>query len=151
MIRNYKFGVDLDNTLNCSGNQFYPKLTDDELAEIVEKSKCFVPKKGIEVLSDLDLNVTIITGRGECFRDVTIEWLVNNDVPFREVVIIRNYEDNVFDKNLYLKHKKDAYLSRGIHFALDDDEDVVNMLNNCGVKAVKVDEDFREAFNKLFE
>ena len=148
MIRNYKFGVDMDNTLTDSP----PLIFEVDNLEALVESVRFVPvKKGVDVISTLDLDITIITGRGESFRKVTIEWLVNNNIEFRELVMIGDYKDNKFNMGLYLEHKLNAYLSRGIHFALDDDDYVVNMLNCFGVRACKVDGDFRDAFNKLFK
>jgi len=148
MIRNYKFGIDLDCTLTDSPPLIYNGVS---LEELIKSVKFLPVKKGVEVLASLDLNITIITGRGESFREVTTQWLIQNDIEFRELVMIGDYKDNKFDVKLYLDHKREAYLSRGIHFALDDDEEVIKILNYYGVKACKVGEDFREAFNKLFK
>lgn len=149
MIHNYKFGIDLDGTLTDSlpfdYNKYYNRLD-----ELIESAKFIPVKNGVEVISEMELDITIITGRGNSFRKVTNDWLIRNGICFRELVMIEDYENNKFNNEVYLDFKLKAYLSRKINFCLDDDEEVVNMLNNYGIKAVKVDGDFREAFNKLF-
>lgn len=149
-IQNYIFGVDVDNTLTDSPPFSVDKMDLEETRRIIRNVP---PKKGIEILSILDLHIVVITGRGDYFYDDTIYWLNKNNVPFiRLITIDRNrYKNNMFSLQEYLKYKIDAYLSNRVHFCLEDDDNVINALKEYGIKTSKVENDFERAFYGLFK
>jgi hypothetical protein len=64
-IQNYIFGVDVDNTLTDSPPYSVDNMDLEETREMIRNAP---PKKGIEILSILDLSVVVITGRGDYFH-----------------------------------------------------------------------------------
>ena len=148
-IQNYIFGVDVDNTLTDIPPFSIDKKNLEEIRKIIRNAP---PKKGIEILSVLDLSVVVITGRGDYFHEDTIYWLNKNDIPFIKLITIdRNkYKGNRFNLQEYLNYKLYAYLSNRVHFCLEDDDRVIEVLKDYGIKTSKVDNDFERAFYNLF-
>jgi hypothetical protein len=147
-IQNYIFGIDVDNTLTDTKPFSIEGMDLEETRKMIRNAP---PKKGIEVLSRLELNVIIITGRGDYFHEDTIYWLNKNDVPFSKLITIdRNKYKSRFAIQEYLKYKLDAYLSNKIHFCLEDDDRVIKILADYGIRAGKVEDNFETAFYNLF-
>lgn len=147
-IQNYVFGIDVDNTLTDIPPFSIDKMDLEETRKMIRNAP---PKKGIEVLSRLDLNIIIVTGRGDYFHEDTIYWLNKNNIPFVKLTTIdRNIYKDRFDLEGYLKYKLDAYLSNKIHFCLEDDDLVIKVLKDYGIKTSKVDSNFETAFYNLF-
>lgn len=147
-IQNYVFGIDVDNTLTDTPPFSVDKMDLEETRKLIRNAP---PKKGIEILSILDLNVIIITGRGDYFHEDTIYWLNKHDIKFAKLITIdRNKYKYRFNIQEYLKFKLDAYLSNKIHFCLEDDDLVIKILNDYGIKTSKVEKNFEIAFYNLF-
>lgn len=147
-IQNYIFGIDVDNTLTDTPPFSVDGMDLEETRKMIRNAP---PKKGIEVLSTLDLNVIIITGRGDYFHEDTIYWLNKNDIQFAKLVTIdRNKYKHRLNLQEYLKYKLDAYLSNKIHFCLEDDDRVISVLETYGIKVSKVNDNFETAFYNLF-
>lgn len=148
-----KIGIDIDGTLTRD------KIDKDMLTlsprEIERKMLLLVPKEGIDVLldSDLDAYLHIITGRQERFRDVTVDWLDTYGIPYKDLTMFPNdfYRKNGYDVPKYVGLKLDIHVKKKIHMSLDDNEHVVNMLNKFGILAYKVEDNFRHAFEKVLE
>jgi hypothetical protein len=148
-IQNYIFGVDVDNTLTDSPPYSVDNMDLEETREMIRNAPS---KKGIEILSILDLSVVVITGRGDYFHEDTIYWLHKNNVPFIKLVTVdRNKYKDRFNLDEYLRYKLDAYLSNHAHFCLEDDDRVIEVLKDYGIKTSKVDSDFERAFHNLFK
>jgi len=144
-LQNYNFGIDIDGTL-FEGNPFYISTSEKLIRKHIINSN---PKKGIEVILNKDLNITLITGRNEKYRRLTIECLNKYKIPFVKLVMMPDESyGSSFDEKIYLNFKLTSYLENHIHFALDDDIKVVNQYN---IRAQKVNGDLREAFNNLFK
>ena len=147
-IQNYIFGIDVDYTLTDTPPFSVEGMDLERTRKMIRNAP---PKKGIEILSLLDLNIIIITGRGDYFHEDTIYWLNKNDIPFDKLITIdRNKYKRRFNMKEYLKFKLDAYLSNRIHFCLEDDDSVIEMLKDYGIRTSKVENNFETAFYNLF-
>lgn len=147
-IQNYVFGIDVDNTLTDTPPFSVDKMDLEETRKMIRNAP---PKKGIEVLSTLDLNIIVITGRGDYFHGDTVYWLNKNDIQFAKLVTIdRDKYKHRFNLQEYLKYKLDTYLSNKIHFCLEDDDRVIKVLEDYGIKCSKVENNFETAFYNLF-
>ena len=145
-------GIDVDGTLTDG------KIELDMLTlgarEVEKRMSNLGPKKGIDVLFDSDLDIYIITGRKEKFRGVTIDWLDTYGIPYKDITM---FPDDFYRKNSndymprYTGLKLDIHIRKNIHMSLDDNEHVVNILNKFGIPTCKVDDNFREAFEKVLE
>lgn len=147
-IQNYIFGIDVDNTLTDTPPFSVDGMDLEETRKMIRNAP---PKKGIEVLSTLDLNVIIVTGRGDYFHDDTIYWLKENNVQIAKLVTIdRNKYKHRFNLQEYLNYKLNAYLSNKIHFCLEDDDRVIKVLKDYRIITSKVEDNFETAFYNLF-
>lgn len=144
----YNFGIDIDKTLT-TGNPFSISESEDVIKKTILNS---TPKPGLEVIKNKDLHIYLITGRQEKYRKVTIQWLHNHEIPFVDLIMAKNnLYKGFFNEETYLKFKLDAYLKYHIHFALDDDIKVIDLLNTYNIKAVQVNGNLKESFDKLLE
>ncbi len=146
-IQNYIFGIDIDNTLT-SERQCFANMS---LEDTRIKMRNISPKKGIEILSILDLNIVLITGRGSYFYDDTVYWLRKQDVPFTKLVMIDKdkYKSRLTFQE-YVRYKLNAYLENNVHFCLEDDDAIINAVRCYGIKASKVEDDFKRSLYDLF-
>jgi len=144
-------GIDVDGT-----------LTDDKIdrdmfsldpREVEKRMLSLSPKKGIDILLDSDLNHYIITGRQERYRDATIDWFDMYGIPYKDLTMFPDdfYVKHGYDVPRYAGLKLDIHIRKNIHMSLDDNEHVVNMLNRFGIPSCKVDNNFRDAFEKVLE
>ena len=153
---NINIGIDVDGTLT-------KEVVGREILELgfsdVEKAmlNC-TPKKGIDILFDDTLlgdncNIYIITGRQEAYRCATAEWLNMYGISYDRLIMFPNnfYKLNGYSVPKYVSLKVDIHIKKDVHAAVDDNEHVINALNNSGVSACKVDDNFRDAFEKVLE
>jgi hypothetical protein len=153
---NINVGIDVDGTLT-------KEVIGRDILELsypeVEKAmlNCS-PQNGIDILFDDTLlgnncNIYIITGRQENYRCATSEWLNTYGIPYDELVMFPNnfYRVNGYDIPKYVDLKVDLHVQRDISVAVDDNEKVIEGLNNSGISAYKVEEDFRYAFEKVLK
>lgn len=144
-------GIDVDGTLTED------KVDKDMFVlsprEIENRIYDLSPKKGIDVLFDSDLIIHIITGRQEKFRNATLDWLDMYGVPYKDLTMFPDnfYAKNGYDMPRYAGLKLDIHVRKNIRMSLDDNEHVVNMLNKFGITTCKVDNNFREAFERVLE
>lgn len=144
-------GIDVDGTLTED------KIDRDIFAldprEVEKRMSKLSPKKGIDVLFDSGLDVHIITGRQEKFRYVTADWLDMYGIPYEDLTLFPDdfYEKNGYDVPRYVGLKLDIHTRKNIRMSLDDNERVIDMLNKFGITACKVDNNFREAFERVLE
>ena len=152
-IDNINLGIDVDGTLT-------KEVIGDEIlylsqTEIEKVMLDCTPKDGIDVLfqNDFNVHIYIITGRQEKFRNVTIDWLNMYGIPYKEINMSPDsfYILNRFSVPTYVEWKLDMHIRKNIHLSLDDSEQVINVLNEHGIPACKVDDSFRDAFEKVFE
>ena len=154
-MKNVNISIDVDGTLT-------EEIIGQDILELSELEvedamlNC-TPKKGIDILSDNALskrgfNTFIITGRQEKYRGATSEWLNAHGIYYDELIMFPNdfYEINGYMSTKYIDLKIDAHIRKNIHFSLDDREDLVNMLNEHGISACKVTDNFRSAFDTIF-
>ncbi len=144
-------GVDVDGTL--TENKVDIDLFTLSHKELEKKMAGLCPKKGIDALLDTDLDIYVITGRQERFRDVTDDWLHDYGVSYKELVLFPNdfYVKNGYNIPKYAGLKLDIHMRKNISMSLDDNEHVVDVLNKFGILTCKVDDNFRDAFEKVLE
>lgn len=146
-MQRYRFGIDIDGTIT-NEQPFSIQSSEDSINKIILSS---TPKHNLNSIKNRDLQIYLITGRQEKYRRSTIRRLQEFEIPFEKLIMVPNNSyTGFFNEEIYLKFKLNAYLKYHIHFALDDDIKVVNILNKYNIKAVQVNGDLKEAFDKLF-
>lgn len=142
-------GIDVDGTLTNE------RLGEDIMTLIPEQVKkrfarCTL-KKGADILFDTGFNIWIITGRREKYREVTTDWLDTHGILYKELVMIPDdFYSGGYCISRYVSFKVDSHLKRNIRYALDDNIHVIEALNENGISACCVDDDFRKAFENVF-
>jgi uncharacterized HAD superfamily protein len=144
-------GIDVDGTL--TEDKIDIEMFNLGPKELEKKMSNLSPKEGIDVLLDSDLDIYIITGRQERFRYVTEDWLDTYGIPYRDLTLFPNdfYRKHGYDIPKYAGLKLDIHVRKNLHMSLDDNEQVVDVFNKFGILTCKVDNDFREAFEKVLE
>ena len=143
------FATDMDGTLTNQNIGDY--IGDDPLADLKRVKQIvlgFTPKKGVDVLSRLNLRPIIITGRHEVLRDVTEQWLRMYQIPYSELVMMSFKK---FNRNEYINFKIIEHKKRLIKFALEDKLSIVTILNNVGVPTFLITTDFEKTLLEAIE
>lgn len=116
------------------------------------------PQNGIDILIDDALlgnncNKYIITGRIERYRYVTIEWFDMYGIPYKDLTMFPNdfYDKNGYSVPKYAEYKLYLHLQKKIHASLDDNIQVVETLNRSGIPCYLVENDFKDAFEKVLK
>ncbi len=144
-------GVDIDGTLTDE------KIDLDMLylspRDVERKMLSLGPKDGIDVLFDTDHNIYPVTGRQERYRGVTEDWLDTYGIPYIDLTMFPDnfYVKNGYDVPRYVCLKLDIHIRKNLQMSLDDNEDVVIAFNKAGIPTCKVDNNFRDAFEKVLE
>lgn len=126
---------DLDGTLALFGDanpydrDFSKDIINDTIALIVEKWD--------------DVDIFIVSGRKDTFRDQTLAWLKKADIPF-DMLKMRKADDNrkdaIVKREIYEENIKNEY---NVLFVLDDRNQVVEMWRSLGLTCLQVaDGDF---------
>lgn len=151
MKRDISIGIDVDGTL--TEDKIDVDMFHISPMELEKKMSSLCPKKGIDVLLDSDLDIHIITGRQERFRDVTEDWLDGYGIPYKDLTLFPNnfYITHGYNIPKYAGLKLDIHVRKNIRMSLDDNEHVVDMFNKFGILTCKVDNNFRDAFEKVLE
>lgn len=143
------FATDMDGTLtNQNIGDYIGNDPFTNLKQIKKIALGFTPKKGIDVISRMNLRPIIITGRHENLRTITEQWLRMHNVPYSELVMMK-FEK--FDWDEYIKFKIIEHKKRLIKFALEDKQSIVSVLNGVGVPTFLVTDDFEKVFKKAME
>ncbi len=153
---NINVGIDVDGTL--TKEVVGREILELSYSEVEKVMLDCTPQNGIDILFDdtllgNDCNIYIITGRQEVYRCATAEWLNTYGIPYDELVMFPNnfYRINGYDIPKYVDLKVDLHIQRNIHCSLDDNDSVINALNDRGIRACKVDDDFKDAFEKVLK
>lgn len=148
---NVNLGVDVDGTL--TKEVMGKEVLGLSLEELEKMILGYSPKNGIDVLLEISHNVHIITGRQEKLRDTTTEWLDMYGIPYKDLNMFPDnfYKINGWSVPKYVEMKLCICAEKKIQFALDDNDDMVKALNVSGIPTCKVDDNFRHAFDKLFD
>ena len=152
---NINIGIDVDGTLTREiVGRAILELGHSEAEKAILNCS---PKKGIDILFDDRLsekyNIYVITGRQEEFRSATAEWLDTYGIPYDKLIMFPDgfYTANGFSILKYVDLKLDIHIKKDIRLALDDKEEVIKVFNDSGICACKVEEDFREAFERVLK
>jgi hypothetical protein len=144
-------GIDVDGTL--TEDKIGLDMFNESVSRLEKKMSGLCPKEGIDVLLDSDLDIHIITGRQERFRAVTADWLYDYGIPYKDLTLFPNnfYKIHGYNIPKYAGLKLDMHIRKNLRIALDDNEHIVDMFNKYGILTCKVDNNFRDAFEKVLE
>lgn len=94
-----------------------------------------------DLMNDKPSQVIIMSGRDSVCRDITEEWLKDNNIPYNHLfmrVAGDSRKDNIVKRELFDKHVRDNF---EIEYVLDDRDQVVKMWRNeLGLKCLQVAE-----------
>ena len=134
--------VDVDGTLAhiADGRNPYDasRAMNDSLDDAVSVVTAMMYNHGYKVI--------ILTGRNAEHRDVTVEWLEANGVPYDEIYTRLNsdvdengkqLEDSIVKERLYRTHVEPRF---NVKFVLDDRNSVVQKWRSLGLKCFQVAE-----------
>jgi len=127
--------VDIDGTLaymiNRTPFEYHKAITDGvhyDVLDVVKKYK------------EDDCEIILLSGRDGGCRDVTLEWIMTNDIPYDELCM-RTHKDNrpddIVKEELYNQYVRDKY---NVLFVLDDRNRVVDMWRKIGLRCFQVAE-----------
>lgn len=126
--------VDVDGTLAHIVNGRSPydasRAMEDELDDAVSVITAMAYQNGYKVI--------ILTGRSAEHKQVTIDWLEENGVPYDEIYTREsgdNTKDAIVKRDLYRRHVEPKYR---VKFVLDDRNQVVDMWRSLGLKCLQV-------------
>lgn len=132
--------VDIDGTLAhiADGRSPYDasRAMNDSLDDAVSLLTAMMYNHGYKVI--------ILTGRNEEHRDVTVQWLEENNVEYDELYTRLNtdvdekgkqLEDSIVKERLFRTHVEPRF---NVKFVLDDRNRVVNMWRRIGLKCSQV-------------
>lgn len=145
-----RIGVDVDGTLTDTPPFSIDVIDLEEIRQIIRNAPV---KKGVEVLSLLCVNPTMVTGRGDYYHHDTIYWFEKNKIPYKKLITIdkEKYPGNRFNFQEYMNFKVNSYINNNLQYCLEDDIKVINELEKYGIKCSLVEDNFEEAFHRLFE
>lgn len=128
--------VDIDGTLAHIVNGRSPydasRAMEDELDDAVGVITAMAYQNGYKVI--------ILTGRSAEHKQVTIDWLEENGVPYDEIYTRADgdtREDSIVKEELFRTHVEPRF---NVKFVLDDRNRVVNMWRRIGLKCLQVAE-----------
>lgn len=109
--------------------QFFKSFKDDKVHLWCKK-----------LLENLPVKKILLTGRPENYRNITEEWLKENDISY-DILLMRKKgdfrKDFIAKKELFEKHIKDKY---EVIFAIDDQPQIIEMWESLDIPALKVQE-----------
>ena len=131
--------IDIDGTLSDSNHRKHfvegeeKDWTSFNESMIVDKPNVWCKKIVSAMVDQHDVEVLLITGRFEKYKDFTEDWLYRYSIPY-EKLWMRPDEDHQPDTELkqkiYEEHIKDKY---EVIFAIDDRKRVVDMWRKLGI------------------
>ncbi len=149
-LEDINIGIDVDGTLTREiiGRNILEELSQSEVERAM--LNC-TPQNGIDILLENNYKHYIITGREEKYRYATMDWLKMYGIPYRELIMFPKgfYTSNGYGMSKYIDLKVDIHKQKYIQIALDDKEEVIEALNNSGIFACQVKNNFKEAFEKV--
>lgn len=126
--------VDIDGTLaHTSGNRGwyeYDKVHLDDVDIVVG---------GIVTRFSVDTAILIVSGREDNCKDITIEWLKANNIPFEQIFMRKTGDqrkDSIVKEEIFWEHIYPKYNVLGV---FDDRNQVVKMWRNLGIKTFQVE------------
>lgn len=136
--------VDLDGTLcdiehrvhhvqqsSKNWSAFHNGLVDDKINPWCEKL--------IRAMADHEYQIILLTGRGEEFRDQTLDWLKRHHIAFEHLFMRPKADrrsDYVIKREIYETRIRDYY---DVLFVVEDRASVVKMWREIGLVALQCD------------
>ena len=77
-----------------------------------------------------DYDIIIVSGRNQKYKDLSVQWLENNNIPFTDIFLRKdddNRPDQIIKEEIYIENIKNKW---NILFVLDDRDKVVDMWRN---------------------
>ncbi len=148
-------GIDVDGTL--TKEVIGKDILELSRPEVERAMLNCTPQNGIDVLLDDTLgnncNKCIITGRVEMYRNVTTEWFDMYGIPYKDLTMFPNnfYDKSGYSVPKYVEYKLYLHIQKKIHASLDDNIKVVETLNKSGIPCYLVENDFKDAFEKILK
>ena len=88
--------------------------------------------------NDLSVKIIVVSGRDAVCRDLTVNWLLANGVPFDELYMRpegNNEKDVIIKRRIFDEKLRDRFT---IKFVLDDRNQVVEMWRGLGLLCCQV-------------
>lgn len=126
--------VDIDGTLAIRrdrGPYDWSKVGQDDVNDTIRK--LLIRYRSIQQL-------ILVSGRDECCRSETIDWLKRNNIAYDELFMRpegNNEKDSIIKKRIYEDHIKGKF---NVDFVLDDRNQVVKMWRELGLTCLQVAE-----------
>jgi hypothetical protein len=89
---------------------------------------------------DKDLEIILLSGRSEDYRDVTLEWLKKHNINYHYLFMRKskdNRKDSIVKEELYEECKK--RFTGEVLFVIDDRQQVVDMWRKKGLTCLQCD------------
>ena len=93
----------------------------------------------IKAMSSLGVEIILLTGRGEEYRQETETWLRKQSVKYKTLYMRRVKDertDAIIKKEVYVEHVKNTYETL---FVVEDRKSVVEMWREIGVTCLQCD------------
>lgn len=127
---------DIDGTLAIRPEGYSPYDPTHYPLDTINK-----PIERILLSVQLTHQILIVSGRSDLYEDVTVQWLLDHDLPFAELWMrprADDRNDTLVKRDIYDWNIKDVY---DVLFVLDDRDRVVNMWRNeLGLTCLQVAE-----------
>lgn len=124
-----KLVVDIDDTLADISHRrkFYENKKWDEYNSLIPFDSPIV--ENIELVNILSnyYSLTLLTGRYERYRNITTEWLLNNNIKFDDLIMKPNNDDR---SSYFFKTEWIANSVSDIAIVFDDRDDIINFCRN---------------------
>jgi len=133
MNENKAIIVDIDGTLSdmCNRSPYeYHKAVHDNVHEHIAQM--------VRIYRNENYRIILLSGRDEECKDVTLEWLDKNDIPYDGLFMRVNKDrrkDSVVKLELYKRYVQGNY---DVKFVLDDRNQVVDMWRSIGLPCLQV-------------
>jgi FMN phosphatase YigB (HAD superfamily) len=128
--------VDLDDTLADISHRrhFYESKQWDKYNSLIPLDTPII--NSIEFVNSLygSFYIIILTGRYECYREVTLSWLITNNVKFDELIMKPNDDErsSYYFKTEWIKINNDKLLA-----VFDDRDDIIEFCKNLNLITIK--------------
>ena len=126
--------VDVDGTLALKS----PNRSIYEYAKVYEDSLNIPVYKAVTSFAGTDCAIIIMSGRDDDCKDVTVEWLMSKNVPFKEIYMRSTGDkrsDDIVKRELFENNLRGRFFVEAV---FDDRQKVVDMWRSLGLTTFQV-------------